>query len=225
MDIESNLTQIVARIHDAEKNHGRLPGSVKLIAVSKGQRFSKIKAAVLAGQRYFGESYLQEALGKINALAEYDLEWHFIGSIQSNKTQLISQHFAWAHSVSRLKIARRLSEQRPAHLPPLNVCIEVNSSAEKSKSGASIKELPELAFAINRFKRLRLRGLMVIPELSEDKNVQLANFNKVAKLQAQLVDNGLPLDTLSMGMSNDFEAAIAAGSTLVRIGTAVFGPR
>jgi len=177
------------------------------------------------GVRRFGENYLQEALQKIEALADLDLEWHFIGPIQSNKTRAIAEHFDWVHSVDRLKIARRLNEQRPAALAPLNVCLQLNVSAEQSKSGAEPAQLAALAAEVAALPRLRLRGLMAIPAATEDVARQRAAFRCMGEAQAQLQAAGLELDTLSMGMSGDLEAAIAEGATLVRIGTALFGPR
>lgn len=178
-----------------------------------------------AGMRRFGENYLQEALEKIAALQELDLEWHFIGPIQSNKTRPIAEHFDWVHSVDRLKLARRLSEQRPAGLPPLNICLQVNVSGEQSKSGITLQELPALAQEVATLPRLRLRGLMAIPAPAAGLEAQRQPFRQMRFALEQLIAEGLELDTLSMGMSGDLEAAIAEGATLVRIGTALFGPR
>lgn len=197
-----------------------------LLAVSKTKPAAALREAYAAGLRDFGENYLQEALGKQQELADLPLSWHFIGPIQSNKTRAIAEHFAWVHSVDRLKIAQRLSEQRPAELPPLNICIQVNVSGEASKSGCTPADLPDLARAISALPRLQLRGLMAIPEPTEDRAAQEAAFAAVQALNNQLRDNlNLPLDTLSMGMSHDLEAAIAQGATWVRIGTALFGAR
>jgi pyridoxal phosphate enzyme (YggS family) len=195
---------------------------VGLLAVSKTKPASDLREAFSAGLRDFGENYLQEALGKQTELSDLPLIWHFIGPIQSNKTRAIAENFAWVHSVDRLKIAQRLSEQRPADLPPLNVCIQVNVSGEASKSGCAPEDLPALAQAIIALPNLRLRGLMAIPEPTDDSDEQNAAFAAVRTLQDQL---NLPLDTLSMGMSHDLEAAITQGATWVRIGTALFGAR
>jgi pyridoxal phosphate enzyme (YggS family) len=190
--------------------------------VSKTKPAQDLREAYAAGLRDFGENYLQEALGKQLELTDLPLIWHFIGPIQSNKTRAIAEHFDWVHSVDRLKIAQRLSEQRPANLPPLNICIQVNVSGEASKSGCTPADLPALANAICALPRLKLRGLMAIPEPTEDRTAQDAAFAAVQTLQASL---NLPLDTLSMGMSHDLESAIAQGATWVRIGTALFGAR
>lgn len=198
---------------------------MQLLAVSKNRTAAELAAAAACGQRCFGESYLQEALAKQTALADADLEWHFIGPIQSNKTRQIAEHFDWVHSIDRLKIAERLNAQRPEQLPPLNVCLQVKLSAEPSKSGASIDNLTALAAAVQGLSRLRLRGLMALPAAVVDFERQRQPFRQLYALYSTLNSNGYQLDTLSMGMSNDLEAAIAEGSTLVRIGTAIFGPR
>ncbi|TFA82788.1 MULTISPECIES: YggS family pyridoxal phosphate-dependent enzyme [unclassified Pseudomonas] len=220
--IADNILQVSSRIHAATAAAGRDENSVQLLAVSKTKPAQALREAYAAGLRDFGENYLQEALGKQLELADLPLIWHFIGPIQSNKTRSIAEHFAWVHSVDRLKIAQRLSEQRPADLPPLNICIQVNVSGEASKSGCTPQDLPALAQAISALPRLKLRGLMAIPEPTEDRAEQDAAFAAVQKLQASL---DLPLDTLSMGMSHDLESAIAQGATWVRIGTALFGAR
>ena len=225
MDIAENLRRIKKRIHDAETQYHRRPNSVKLLAVSKTQSVAAIQEAYAAGQRMFGENYCQEAIEKQKALYNCDIEWHFIGSIQSNKTKLIAEHFDWVHSVSRFKIAKRLSEQRPVSLPPLSVCIEVNISHEVTKSGVLPEALLSLVCEVSVLKQLRLRGLMVIPEYQEYFKEQRAWFEKVAALQQGLIEKGFNFDALSMGMTHDFEAAIAAGSTIVRLGTAIFGER
>ncbi|MCE0462444.1 MULTISPECIES: YggS family pyridoxal phosphate-dependent enzyme [Pseudomonas] len=220
--IADNIAQVVSRIRAAEQAAQRAEHSVQLLAVSKTKPAQALREAYAAGLRDFGENYLQEALGKQAELTDLPLIWHFIGPIQSNKTRAIAEHFAWVHSVDRLKIAQRLSEQRPAELPPLNICIQVNVSGEASKSGCTPTDLPALADAISALPRLRLRGLMAIPEPTEDRTAQDTAFATVQRLQASL---DLPLDTLSMGMSHDLESAIAQGATWVRIGTALFGAR
>ena len=220
-----NLTTVLTRIRQAERRFQRLPGSVTLLAVSKGQPTESIAAIAAAGQRCFGESYLQEALPKQESLRQFDLEWHFIGPIQANKTRGIATHFNWVHSVDRLKIAQRLSEQRPPQLPPLNVCLEVNISQESSKHGLSPAELQAVAHAVAGLPRLRLRGLMAVPAPCEEFMAQCHQLARLQTLQEELIAAGLDLDTLSMGMSADLEAAIAEGATLVRVGTAIFGPR
>ena len=220
--IADNILQVSSRIQAATEAAHRDQGSVQLLAVSKTKPAEALREAYTAGLRDFGENYLQEALSKQLELADLPLIWHFIGPIQSNKTRAIAEHFDWVHSVDRLKIAQRLSEQRPADLPPLNICIQVNVSGETSKSGCTPADLPALANAINALPRLKLRGLMAIPEPTEDRAAQDAAFAAVQSLQASL---NLPLDTLSMGMSHDLESAIAQGATWVRIGTALFGAR
>ena len=220
--IADNILQVSSRIQAATQAANRSEDSVQLLAVSKTKPAQALREAYAAGLRDFGENYLQEALGKQLELADLPLIWHFIGPIQSNKTRAIAEHFDWVHSVDRLKIAQRLSEQRPADLPPLNICIQVNVSGEASKSGCTPQDLPALAQAISVLPRLKLRGLMAIPEPTEDRAEQDAAFAAVQKLQASL---DLPLDTLSMGMSHDLESAIAQGATWVRIGTALFGAR
>jgi PLP dependent protein len=220
--LADNISAIARRIDSAARAAGRDPASVQLLAVSKTKPASAIREAYAAGLRDVGENYLQEALTKQQALSDLPLIWHFIGPIQSNKTKAIAEHFDWVHSVDRLKIAQRLSEQRPAGLAPLNICLQVNVSGEDSKSGCAPTELPALAEAVNALPGLRLRGLMAIPEPTEDRAEQEAAFATLRQLQAQL---DLGLDTLSMGMSHDLEAAIAQGATWVRIGTALFGAR
>lgn len=204
---------------------GRSAKDIGLLAVSKTFAEGAIRAAFQSGQTRFAESYLQEALGKIASLADLTIEWHFIGPLQSNKTRPIAENFAWVHSVDRLKIAERLSAQRPAHLPPLQLCLQVNISNESSKNGALPGEVSALAHAVARLPNLRLRGLMAIPAPSEDMIIQRAAFARVRELSEQLNRQGLQLDTLSMGMSDDFAAAIKEGATLVRIGSAIFGNR
>ncbi|WLH12427.1 YggS family pyridoxal phosphate-dependent enzyme [Pseudomonas hefeiensis] len=220
--IADNIAQVRSRIRAAEQAAHRDEHSVQLLAVSKTKPAQALREAYAAGLRDFGENYLQEALGKQAELTDLPLIWHFIGPIQSNKTRAIAEHFDWVHSVDRLKIAQRLSEQRPADLPPLNICIQVNVSGEDSKSGCTAADLPALASAISALPHLKLRGLMAIPEPTEERAAQDAAFAAVQRLQADLK---LPLDTLSMGMSHDLESAIAQGATWVRIGTALFGAR
>ena len=225
MPIPKNLVHLREQIIAAENQYGRLPNSVKLLAVSKGQSIEAICIAAQAGQRCFGESYLQEALPKIIALQDLALEWHFIGAVQANKTQAIATHFAWVHSLSRDKIAKRLQEQRPLHLPPLNICLAVNIDDEPQKTGLTLEELPIIVASVSQFSRLNLRGLMVIPKPSTDFIEQRARFAKVRSAFEKLQQQGYALDTLSMGMSHDFKAAIAEGATIVRSGTALFGSR
>ena len=220
--LADNLSAISARIASAAQAAGRDPASVQLLAVSKTKPASAIREIHAAGVCDFGENYLQEALTKQQALSDLPLIWHFIGPIQSNKTKAIAEHFDWVHSVDRLKIAQRLSEQRPAGMAPLNICLQVNVSGEDSKSGCAAADLPALAKAVAALPNLRLRGLMAIPEPTDDRVAQEAAF---ASLRTQQEHLGLGLDTLSMGMSHDLEAAIAQGATWVRIGTALFGAR
>jgi len=220
--IADNLSALAERIDSAARAVGRDPASIQLLAVSKTKPASAIREIHAAGVRDVGENYLQEALTKQGELRDLPLIWHFIGPIQSNKTKAIAEHFDWVHSVDRLKIAQRLSEQRPAGLPPLNICLQVNVSGEDSKSGCAPADLPALANAVAAQPNLRLRGLMAIPEPTEDRAEQEAAFASLRQLQERL---GLGLDTLSMGMSHDLEAAIAQGATWVRIGTALFGAR
>ena len=220
--IADHIGQVSQRIRAAADAVQRDASSIHLLAVSKTKPAQAVREAYAAGMRDFGENYLQEALGKQAELTDLPLSWHFIGPIQSNKTRAIAENFAWVHSVDRLKIAQRLSEQRPADLAPLNICIQVNVSGESSKSGCTPADLPALANAISALPRLKLRGLMAIPEPTEDRAAQDAAFATVRELQASL---NLPLDTLSMGMSHDLESAIAQGATWVRIGTALFGAR
>ena len=223
--ISSGLEHVLARIAEASARFGRTPGAVRLVAVSKTRAAADLREAFDAGQRAFGESYLQEALDKQAALADLPIEWHFIGRIQSNKTRAIAAHFAWVHSVSDLKHAQRLSDQRPARLPPLNICLQVNISGEASKGGVAPEALLPLARAVAGLPRLRLRGLMAVPAPAEMLEAQRLPFRRLHELLDGLTEAGLGLDTLSMGMTQDLEAAIAEGATLVRVGTAVFGPR
>lgn len=227
--IADNIGSVTRRIQKATLQAGRKPDSVQLLAVSKTRSADELREAVLAGQRAFGENYLQEALDKIEALNDIpDIEWHFIGPIQSNKTRQIANSFAWVHSVDRLKIARRLSEQRDSSLPPLNICLQVNVNEEESKSGCHLDELPQLIADISELPGIRLRGLMTIPDPSQSETDLRNSFHilatTLASLKAGHPDAG-PLDTLSMGMSGDLELAIAEGATWVRVGTALFGAR
>jgi len=223
--ISERLQAVKSRLRQAETEAGRAPESVALIAVSKTQPADAIRAAHAAGQCAFGENYLQESLEKMAALAELPLEWHFIGPIQSNKTRPIAENFAWVHGVDRLKIAQRLSDARPNGLPPLNICIEVNVSGEESKGGVEPNEVQALADAVAQLPGLKLRGLMAIPAPTNDIALQRQQFRMLRELLESLKQRGLALDTLSMGMSEDFPAAISEGATIVRIGTAIFGPR
>ncbi len=220
--IAENIAKVGERIREAAQASQRDFATIGLLAVSKTKPPQAIREACAAGLHDFGENYLQEALSKQAELSDLPLIWHFIGPIQSNKTKAIAEHFSWVHSVERLKIAQRLSEQRPAQLPPLNICLQVNVSGEASKSGCAPEDLPALAAAVAKLPRLKLRGLMAIPEPTDDLAAQHAAFAQVRELQASL---NLDLDTLSMGMSHDLEAAIAEGASWVRIGTALFGAR
>jgi PLP dependent protein len=227
--ISDNLQAVQERIATAARDARRDPREIGLLAVSKTFGADAVIEAARAGQRAFGENYLQEALDKIvavhAALPDLLLEWHFIGPIQSNKTRPIAEHFDWVHSVNREKIAQRLSEQRPAHLPPLNICLQVNIDGEASKSGVTPAEAMDLAQRIASLPRLKLRGLMAIPEPFSDMAKQRAPLRQLRLLSDSLRERGIALDTLSMGMSADLVAAIAEGATIVRIGTAIFGQR
>ncbi|MEQ9545802.1 MAG: YggS family pyridoxal phosphate-dependent enzyme [Marinobacter sp.] len=227
--IADNIGSVTRRIQKATLKAGRSPGSVHLLAVSKTRTAEDLREALAAGQMAFGENYLQEALDKISALEDLpDIDWHFIGPIQSNKTRQIANAFSWVHSVDRLKIARRLSEQRDTSLPPLNICLQININNEDSKSGCSLEELAGLASAIGELPNLCLRGLMAIPDPDQPEATLRASFRKLANALKSLRQDhpeAGPLDTLSMGMSGDLEMAIEEGSTWVRVGTAVFGER
>jgi pyridoxal phosphate enzyme (YggS family) len=223
--VAENLAAIRQQIRALEKQYDRTPGSVKLLAVSKRHSSAAIREAAAAGARDFGENYLQEAQEKMAELKDLDLCWHFIGPIQSNKTRGIAEAFDWAHSVDRLKIARRLSGQRPDPTDPLNICLQVNLSAEDSKSGVTLAAVPDLAAEIANLPGLTLRGLMAIPAPVQTLTEQRQQFAPLATCFRTLKAQYPRVDTLSMGMSNDFEAAIAEGSTLLRLGTALFGPR
>ncbi|KFX70610.1 hypothetical protein TMS3_0101320 [Pseudomonas taeanensis MS-3] len=220
--IAENIAKVGERIREAAQASQRDYAAIGLLAVSKTKPAAAVRQAHAAGLTDFGENYLQEALDKQAELSDLPLSWHFIGPIQSNKTRPIAEHFAWVHSVDRLKVAERLSAQRPAQLPPLNICLQVNVSGEASKSGCTPQQLPALAQAVSQLPNLKLRGLMTIPQPTDDLATQHAAFARLRQLQDSL---NLDLDTLSMGMSHDLEAAIAEGATWVRIGTALFGAR
>ena len=223
--VTENLRSVRRMVRNAAEVAGRDPAEIRILAVSKRHSVDAIRAAAAAGQTAFGENYVQEALAKIDALADLELEWHFIGAIQSNKTRDIAARFDWVHTVDRAKIARRLNEQRPHHAPPLNVCIQVNVDDEPQKAGVDPAELPGLAQLVDELPRLRLRGLMCIPKADESGIPPRGSFAALRRLAAELAAAGIGTDTLSMGMSADIEAAIAEGATIVRIGTAIFGPR
>ncbi len=223
--VTSRLNRVQQRIADAARAAGRDIDEIRLIAVSKTRPAEDLIAAQAAGQTRFGESYLQEALVKIAALQAYTLEWHFIGPIQSNKTRRIAESFDWVHSVSRIDIAQRLDRQRPPALPPLNVCLQVNVSGEAAKSGCTPEQLPQLAAAVSELEHLQLRGLMAVPAASGLQSEQCQAFRQLRELYIQLKNDYPSMDSLSMGMSNDLEAAIQEGATHLRIGSAIFGPR
>jgi len=223
--IESNLQVVRARVAAAARAAGREPGAIALLAVSKTFAADAVRAAHAAGQREFGENYVQEGVEKIAAVSSLPLIWHFIGPIQSNKTRAIAEHFDWVHSVAREKIAQRLAQARPERLGPLDICLQVNVSGEASKSGVAPGEARALAEAIRTLPRLRLRGLMTVPEPSEDAALQHRRFRELRALLERLNAAGFGLDTLSMGMSQDLEAAVMEGATIVRVGTAIFGER
>lgn len=224
--INDNLNKVQQQIDEAAKSSGRATSDITLLAVSKTRSADELRLAYDCGQRHFGENYLQESLEKIAALSALDeLCWHFIGPIQSNKTRPIAESFHWVHSVDRLKIAHRLSEQRPEQLPPLNICLQVNISREESKAGCLPEETAALVDEIATLPRIRLRGLMAIPKATDDLEEQRDAFHRMQKLFRDLQQKHPTLDTLSMGMSGDMAMAIAEGATIVRIGTAIFGPR
>ncbi|TNF88225.1 MAG: YggS family pyridoxal phosphate-dependent enzyme [Gammaproteobacteria bacterium] len=224
-NIGKNLNRIHAQIAQAAEACQRDPKTILLLAVSKQKPASDIRVAYELGQKHFGENYLQEALQKMQELSDLDICWHFIGAIQSNKTRSIAEAFDWAHCIDRVKIARRLSEQRPAGKPPLNVCIQVNIDHEESKAGIELDAVVELAASIHELPGIRLRGLMTIPAPRPTFDQQRLAFAQLAETLATLKQQGIDCDTLSMGMTQDMDAAIAEGSTLVRIGTAIFGER
>ncbi len=223
--IATNLHAVTDRIAQACASAGRAAGSVQLLAVSKTFGPDAVQQAFDAGQHAFGENYIQEAVDKITALSALPIEWHCIGPIQSNKTRLVAEHFQWVHTVDRLKIAQRLSDQRPAHLPPLQVCIQVNVDGGSTKSGVAPQDAAALAAAVAALPRLQVRGLMCIPEFAPDFIAARAVFMSAKAIFDAIVEQGVPLDTLSMGMSGDLDAAIAGGSTMVRVGSAIFGAR
>ncbi len=223
--ILSNLQAVRRAVTQAATAAGRPSDAVQLLAVSKTFPASSVREAYAAGQTAFGENYLQEALDKMEALRDLPLAWHFIGPIQSNKTRPIAEHFDWVHGVERLKIAERLSAQRPDAMPDLNICLQVNVSGEASKSGVAPEEVMQLASEVARLPRLKLRGLMAIPAPEDDPARQRAPFVQMRELLAELNVQGMQLDTLSMGMSHDFAVAIQEGATIVRVGTAIFGSR
>ena len=223
--ISKALQAVQARIQRAAMHCGRRSDSITLIAVSKTVSAESLRIAYAYGQRAFGESYVQEALPKIAALQDLALEWHFIGPLQSNKTKIVAENFAWVHSVERAKVAQRLSEQRPQAMPPLNICLQVNVSGEASKRGVAPAEVLALAQAVATLPKIKLRGLMAIPEATADVLKQHVQFHLLRELFDQLNLHGLALDALSMGMSDDLETAIAEGATLLRVGSAIFGAR
>ncbi len=224
-DITNNLQTVRKRVAAAAVATGRDPSEVMLLAVSKGQPMSAIRRAVAAGQRDFGENYLQDAIAKIDGLANPDLSWHFIGHLQSNKTREVAARFAWVHTVDSVRIARRLSDQRPPEAAPLNICLQVRIGDETTKFGVQPGQARELAAAVKPLGGVRLRGLMCIPPPAPDPTMQRAQFARLRTLYETLRDDGFEMDTLSMGMSADLEAAIAEGATIVRVGTAIFGRR
>ena len=223
--IAQSLEKIRNRVTLLERRYQRPPDGVRILAVSKTKPPQAVRAAAEIGQREFGENHVQDALTKLDALADLDLVWHFIGPIQSNKTRIVATRFDWVHSIDRAKIAQRLNEQRPEDLPPLEVCIQVNVSGEGSKSGVDPGEVYELADAVSDLPRLKLRGLMTLPRPCDDLDAQRRPFAELRRVLEELNTRGFALDTLSMGMTNDMEAAIAEGATIIRIGTAIFGAR
>ncbi len=223
--ISANLQAVRTRIGEAARAAGRDPKRINLLAVGKAWPADALRQAACAGQRAFGENKLQEAIAKMAELTDLDLEWHFIGAIQSNKTRPVAEHFDWVHSVDRLKVAQRLAQARAAELGPLNICLQVNLGGEASKSGVAPQQALALARDVAALPNLRLRGLMAIPEASADPLMQRRRFGELRVLRDTMNAAGLDLDTLSMGMSDDLEAAIAEGATVVRVGTAIFGDR
>ncbi len=225
IDLAENYRKVNDRIRAAEAAAGREPGSVQLVAVGKIHPASSIRGLAACGQRAFAENFVQEAIGKQQELEDLQIEWHFIGSIQSNKTRQIASNFSWVHSVDRFKIAARLNEQRPADCPPLNICLQLNLQEEETKSGLNAMSALELLNKIHDFERIRVRGFMIVPKPVSDPNEQRTIFAEVKNLLEQANCQGHTLNTLSMGMTDDLEQAVAEGATHVRIGTALFGPR
>ena len=226
--IEKNIAAVKVRIENSAHCAGRNASALQLLAVSKTRNSEEIKIAVSQGLKAFGENYVQEALVKINNLKSLNLEWHFIGPLQSNKTKQVAENFNWAHTVDRLKIARRLNDQRPKHLGPLSICLQVNIDNEATKSGVIPNQACELALSLHQLPNLRLRGLMAIPEPQKRREKQRQPFKELRLLRDEInrqLDNSQKLDTLSMGMSGDIEAAILEGATILRVGTDIFGPR
>ncbi len=223
--ITDHIAETLERVRIAQSAAGRDSADVTVLAVSKQQPVAAIRAAYQAGLRNFGENYFQEAIVKLRELETLDITWHFIGRIQSNKTRDIAEMFQWVHTVDRLKIAARLNDQRPHFSPPLNICIQVNQAGETQKGGVDESEVAELARAVMSLPRLRLRGLMTLPPATPNPESNAPLFARLNRLKVVLIEDGIPLDTLSMGMSTDFEVAIGQGSTIVRVGTAIFGPR
>ncbi len=224
-NLEARVRAVRERIDHATARAGRNRNCVTLIAASKSQSAEKVRAAAAAGLSQFGENYVQEACEKMRALDDLALGWHFIGALQANKTRSIARHFDWVHSIDRLTIAARLAAQRSVHVPPLNVCVQVQLIAEETKAGVPPAKVHELLMRMRPLERLRVRGLMCIPPPLHDASAQRALFGRMQSLLAGLIAQGHDLDTLSMGMSDDFELAISAGATMVRVGTAIFGPR
>ena len=225
IDLAANYTSLKARIQAAEQRFGRTPGSVRLLAASKAQPPEAIQTLMALGHFAFGENYVQEALSKMKSVANEKIEWHFIGPIQSNKCQALATHFQWVHTVSSLKQVKQLSEKRPEHNPPLNICIQIKLDDDPNRSGISLSATRGLIEACQNLPRIRLRGLMTLLPYDEDFTTQCKYYNLVSTLYRQLQQEGYALDTLSMGMSNDLEAAISTGANLVRIGSALFGAR
>lgn len=223
--IQSRLESVRSKINRAVSDYARAENSVLLLAVSKTRTPDEITAAFNCGQTCFGESYLQEALNKIDHLRDKAIEWHFIGKVQSNKTKSIAENFDWVHSVDKLKHAQRLNDQRPDSKAPLNICLQINIDSEETKGGIKPEEAADLIQQICKLPRLQLKGLMALPTPAQDLDAQRVPFRKLRELRDRLATDDLPLETLSMGMSGDIEAAIAEGSTMVRVGTAIFGPR
>ena len=223
--VTENLRKIRNLLAESAIEAKRDPATVKLLAVSKKQPLDAILEAAADGQRDFGENYVQEGLDKIAAAGSDDLVWHFIGHLQSNKTRTVAEHFDWVHTIDRLKIARRLSDQRPPSLKPLNVCLQVDIDNESSKSGAPVDAIPELAREVARLENMKLRGLMCLPRQRDEFEAQREPFRRMRELADSIRADGIGIDTLSMGMTGDYRAAIFEGATIVRIGTAVFGPR